>query len=535
MKTFYRRYILVVMVFGVALSLLAYFVIDIGQRGRVMHHLSRDVDRELSLFAEFFDQVQVGVSYLTRLHSISEPESATEFRDNAGELLARSRWIAALAWAPKIDAAARPRAEQTRALEIPGFEIRELTAGELGRAADRSNYFPIYYLEALAANTLQLGFDLTAARDRRELLLRSAASGSMVLQSLPQRDEIWLYSPVYPADTIETDRVRHHKGFIVAVIKISGIVEQSFIRANEEGIQISLSDITQADPQVLYLMPVHGQLLSERKYQARIPEVGGRQWQIEAIPTSVYLASHRTVMAITVLLFGVAGTLLAVIYMVLISRRETEIRKIVDERTRELHAANQKLELMTLTDALTGVVNRRGLDRVLEVEWSRAVREQIPLTLMIIDVDYFKHYNDHYGHVAGDECLKRVATAIAGVPRRLGDLVARYGGEEFAVMLPNTEDTEAVVAEKCKKAVESLGMKHEYSPISDIITVSIGVATLWPKQGSVCQSLIEAADEAMYRAKAEGRNRVVIAGTSKSAGATANESAGGDTDEEVKG
>ena len=496
-----------------------------------MHHLSRDVDRELSLFSEFFDQVQVGVGYQTRLHSISEPESATEFRNSAGELLAESRWITALAWAPKIDAAVRLRVEQARALELPGFEIKEPVGSDLGRAADRSNYFPIYYLESIAANALQLGFDLTSVGDRRELLMESAASGRMLLQSLPQHDEIWLYSPVYPPNTAETERVRHLKGFIIAVVKISAIVEQSFIRANEEGIQISLSDITQVDPQILYLMPAHGELLSGYKYQVKVPEAGGRQWLVEAIPTRMYLASHRTVMAITVLLFGVAGTLLAVIYMVLISRRETEIREIVEERTKELHAANQKLELMTLTDALTGVVNRRGLDRVLEVEWSRAVREQIPLTLMIIDVDYFKHYNDHYGHVAGDECLKQVATAIAGVPKRLGDLVARYGGEEFAVMLPNTDDADAVVAEKCKKAVESLGIKHEYSPISDIITVSIGVATLWPRQGSACLSLIQAADEAMYRAKAEGRNRVVKARTKEDTNESENESASKGTSE----
>ncbi len=172
----------------------------------------------------------------------------------------------------------------------------------------------------------------------------------------------------------------------------------------------------------------------------------------------------------------------------------------------------KKLEKMTLVDGLTGASNRRHFDRVIESEWKRAYRNNGTITLIMIDIDHFKKYNDSYGHLHGDDCLKKVARALLNVARRPTDTVARYGGEEFAVILPETDDCAArILAEKARHAVESLATKHNCSDISGYVTISLGVATMTtPENDSDYKSLIKNADEALYNAKEEGRNRVKI-------------------------
>jgi diguanylate cyclase (GGDEF)-like protein len=161
-------------------------------------------------------------------------------------------------------------------------------------------------------------------------------------------------------------------------------------------------------------------------------------------------------------------------------------------------------------DGLTQIANRRRFDEYLLQEWSRHVRMQQPLSLLICDVDHFKLYNDHYGHQAGDECLKSVAKAINQC-FRTGDLVARYGGEEFAMVLPRTHCAGAVlVAERVRSAVAAAVLPHAASPVADRVTVSIGVAsrTPQPKDATDSRALIEEADRNLYLAKHRGRNQV---------------------------
>lgn len=161
-------------------------------------------------------------------------------------------------------------------------------------------------------------------------------------------------------------------------------------------------------------------------------------------------------------------------------------------------------------DSLTGLANRRHLDQVIDMEWNRNRRHHRPLSLLMVDVDFFKAYNDNYGHKAGDECLKSVAGVLKRFARRSGDLAARYGGEEFVVLLSETDGPEAVdVAEKIKSAVESLGIPHSTSTVRDVVTVSLGVASGVPNHNGDPVSLIKEADQALYQAKRDGRHRVV--------------------------
>ncbi|MGV8042338.1 MAG: GGDEF domain-containing protein [Thermoanaerobaculaceae bacterium] len=189
-------------------------------------------------------------------------------------------------------------------------------------------------------------------------------------------------------------------------------------------------------------------------------------------------------------------------------RREEELRALMDARTRELRQANELLVELSYLDPLTGIGNRRRFEERLLSEWKRAVRAKSYLSLVMIDIDHFKPYNDGYGHQRGDECLKAVATALVDGLPRAGDSVARYGGEEFAVILPLTDRTGAVkVAESLRVRVEALALPHGSSSVAPVVTISCGVATFVPTIDIHTDELIRLADEALYHAKQGGRNQ----------------------------
>lgn len=176
----------------------------------------------------------------------------------------------------------------------------------------------------------------------------------------------------------------------------------------------------------------------------------------------------------------------------------------------QLEAANGELRRLAAFDGLTQVPNRRRFDEYLTQEWHRLEREQAALSLILADIDFFKSYNDTYGHVAGDECLRRVAQTISRVANRSTDLVARYGGEEFAVILPNTPLAGAMtVAERVRMEVEQLRIPHQNSLVHGCITLSLGVTSILPTPAASPAQLVAAADQALYQAKQQGRNCVV--------------------------
>ena len=175
------------------------------------------------------------------------------------------------------------------------------------------------------------------------------------------------------------------------------------------------------------------------------------------------------------------------------------------------------LRSMALMDGLTGVANRRKFDEDILAAWRLCFREQKPLSLILVDVDYFKRYNDRYGHLAGDDCLKSVAQTLSETVRRPYDLVARYGGEEFACVLPNTVLSGAVeIAERMQARVRTLGIEHSASDVDRVVTISLGVATLTPTGELGFEALIEAADKQLYEAKSGGRARVSSSAISSS-------------------
>lgn len=202
-----------------------------------------------------------------------------------------------------------------------------------------------------------------------------------------------------------------------------------------------------------------------------------------------------------------------------LAKRDAELKRVTEnlerqvaERTCELRQANEELRLVSQLDGLTGIANRRSFDEALRREWRRAMRDEEPLALIMLDADHFKAYNDTYGHQAGDECLKFIAAQVKAAAKRSTDLAARYGGEEFALILTECDLAGAAqVAERLRSSIEEAAWPHAGSAVAKVVTVSLGVVAVCPQQEEQALELVAAADRAMYRAKQSGRNRVCLA------------------------
>lgn len=183
-------------------------------------------------------------------------------------------------------------------------------------------------------------------------------------------------------------------------------------------------------------------------------------------------------------------------------------RKKTEEQLANLR---KELEEMSYKDGLTDVANRRMFDSVLELEWSNARRSRQPLSLIMIDIDHFKEYNDHYGHIQGDDCLIRVAKVLTTAATRSRDFIARFGGEEFVLVMPETDAAAAAkIAERCRQLIFKAQIPHANSPVSNVVTISVGVGTILPSHQDEPMVFVEATDKKLYLAKQQGRNRIAV-------------------------
>jgi diguanylate cyclase (GGDEF)-like protein len=188
----------------------------------------------------------------------------------------------------------------------------------------------------------------------------------------------------------------------------------------------------------------------------------------------------------------------------------TEMILLAIEDITERKKAEDQLKLIASMDGLTGIANRRHFDTTLDLEWRRAMRNATPLSLIMIDIDFFKNYNDLHGHLAGDSCLQKIAHTIRDSLRRAGNFASRYGGEEFIAILPDTNAEEAFLfAESLREKIENLDIEHKDSNVGSNVTISLGIYSLIPDKNRTRDELIGLADKALYKAKQGGRNRVV--------------------------
>ena len=199
-------------------------------------------------------------------------------------------------------------------------------------------------------------------------------------------------------------------------------------------------------------------------------------------------------------------------------RQEKQVIGVLEERLQllelhigELEQANQALQGLSYLDSLTGIANRRHFDQALDLEWKRACRVGTPLSLIMVDADFFKAFNDIYGHQCGDACLIRIANTLRNALHRPGDMAARYGGDEFMILLPGTDAQGAAeLAETIRNRVEAMEITHEGAFADQVVTISLGLVTCYPAMSLSSGEFVAAADEALYQAKEDGRNRVSV-------------------------
>ncbi len=270
------------------------------------------------------------------------------------------------------------------------------------------------------------------------------------------------------------------------------------------------------DPQLYYGGFMLTTVVAYVFFGLRLPQAALAGWGL----LMVYLAGDRLLVGSERVYFlhnvlGLAATnLMGMVAAYIIERQHRKVflqSLLIEREKQQLERANARLKELSYEDGLTGIANRRHFDERFHEEWVRALRHRYPITLLMIDVDHFKAYNDREGHQAGDRCLRVLGALLRGFTKRPGDLAARYGGEEFVVILSGTAAAGGrEMAENIRREVEFRAIPHPASPVSRVVTVSIGVATAIPGPGDSPEDLLAAADSALYTAKASGRNRVVL-------------------------
>ncbi len=510
-----------VIVIGVLLSSWSGWLLYEEEEKAIINEFRGEVD---DLAASIFREVAVNFEALRSLAIMFDGETvpnSNKFGLEAQKILIRHSDIQALEWIPRVMNSERAAYVSTRREDFPEFEITERQEqGHMVTAENRQVYFPVYYVEPLIGNETAFGFDLASSPTRLVTLEMSRDTGEpqatasiTLVQEREDQQGFLAFLPIYEGFPTTVEKRRDNlSGFVLGVYRIGDIFQSSVHNNELSGIEIMLVDETAALSQdILYVQdsPTGSPAGMSHTYAKELPDIWGRKWSLIASPASSYISVRRNFLPLATFTSGVVFTLFIALYIRVISRRALTIQKVVVERTNELNEANRKLEMLSRTDALTGVANRRYMDDYLDQEWLRAIRSNSSISFILIDIDYFKLYNDNYGHQMGDECLKKVAERLETVARRPGDLVVRYGGEELALVLTDTENAESV-ANDCRRSIEELGISHELSKISDVVTISVGYCTVAPKKGTDPSWVIESADKALYKAKKAGRNKVEL-------------------------
>ncbi|WP_019612906.1 diguanylate cyclase [Psychromonas ossibalaenae] len=514
-----KNVLLLCSLLGIGLSVFAGCFFYEKETRAIEVNFQNDVEDKVAVL-ESEMRINMEILYaLKGLFESSEQVSASEFSNISKQILLRHPDIQALQWTPKVEHKNRSVYEKHKTFEVPGYQITErIEQGLMSTASERALYYPIDYIEPLSSNEKAFGFDMGSQRALLQTLQKSGdfdlvlSTGLINLVQTPQAAFL-TFIPIYQGApfTIEKRR-RHLQGFVSGVFIIEKLFERAMRRTNADDINFNLLDIS-GNREVL-LLRSYGQDFKESyqapfSYQKSIQTYSGRQWAIDAQPSRDYISERRTMVPVTTSLLGIILVLSSTIYTLALIARNKVIEHTVSDRTDALNAAKKELEILTRTDALTKIANRRYFDQRLDLEWKRAVREKSTLSLIMIDIDYFKLFNDRYGHPEGDFCLIEVAAMLEKSFSRSSDFVARYGGEEFVAILPQTKNA-AEVAERCRKNIESLRIEHKDSKVSSYVSVSLGVTSLCPTGECRMVDIVNRADRALYQAKERGRNKVFV-------------------------
>jgi diguanylate cyclase (GGDEF)-like protein len=495
---------------GAALTVMSFWLSYKHERDQIYAQFKNEVDGiGATLVLEMAKKIEVLSSYRGYYEAFgySTQEGFRALTRNTRNLHPE---IVAVKWVPYVLDEDRQLFEEKMEMEgFSGFQIREYSMGgtrELIPAIRQSFYFPVMYSEPAEADIMPLGYDMASDVGLRSLL-DTARWNDQAISMYPvhfiregtsQKALAFVVAqPIYDTGwASEDDKYDYLQAFVIGMFDVEEVFLQvlDFSWEWSKDNYLSLEVLSGSDQRQDIIRTLEGSNLDESPdllYDKQLETLADLQWYLVAKPSKNYFAKNRSwypyILSLGLFIFTV----------------------LIEAYLRVLARMDKELQMMARIDGLTGVSNRRRFFDQIKKEWPRAQRFSRPISACIIDVDNFKKFNDTYGHLEGDKCLRDVAQELQTQVNRPGDMIARYGGEEFAILLPETALKDAVkVAEKCRQAVEDLKVRHDKNDSWGVVTISVGVSCMVPDESNDYGQLLEMADEVMYESKTSGRNRV---------------------------
>lgn len=419
--------------------------------------------------------------------------------------------IIAIKWAPLVSKSERSQFEmEARKQGLKNFTILELNpkadTESYIAARIQEEYYPIAY-SSPETGILPLGYDLYSDNYLRAVLdiakWNNQAFTSDPIQTDWMGQSVYVYVvglPIYKTGwKMEDEKNEAPAAYVFGLFNAQELFTDVMNNTAkwDSSNYIALENMSWTDRTAMHIAEMPGKDIDQSedvKYSKQLAPVADMRWYLDAKPSRMYFAKHRSYYPYVLSLGLFIFTILIEAYLRMLARMDKELQELA------------------LVDGLTGIANRRRFFDQIKREWSRAQRFSRPMSAFIIDVDNFKKFNDSFGHLEGDRCLREVAQELQQHINRPGDVLARYGGEEFVVLLPETTIEDALqVAEKCRAGIEALQIKNPKNENWGVVTASIGVACMIPDKENNYSTVLDAADQGMYESKAAGRNRVSIA------------------------